>query len=95
MKHKIRRILMEKKKKQIYIQQCKKKGVRSWSFHVLNAFQNYHWKENGSLPLSLLTMELEKRLTKYSYVESCVVRTLSKHKNKTKLWEVILEKSSD
>lgn len=69
--------------------------VGSWSFHVLDALQNYHWKENGLLPLSLLTIELEKCLTKYGFVASSVVWRLSKHKIKAKLWEVILGKPAD
>lgn len=46
----------------------RKKEKKSWSFHVLDTLQNYYWKENGSFPLSLLTVDLEECLTKHGYV---------------------------
>lgn len=59
--------------------------------NVLDTLQNYCWKENGSLPLSLMTMELEKCLTKYgdeaSHVVGDWVNTKPKQSSRRASWK--------
>lgn len=64
MMHKTREILLESKSYSMGGKQQQ---------NVLDTLQNYCWKENRSLPLSLMTMALEKCLTKYGDEASCVV----------------------